>query len=430
MLKERNYRFSLTKKIVLFVTILSFITYTSSGIFIYVVFPFFSNSISQSWFIVLTLALGIIWSGILSYFVARLIVKPMRRLESAAIKASSGNLQHEVPVPKSGDEIESLASAFNRMIANLREMVAQINGNVEHTKEKVSEISKKTGVATNQAENINQTVEEISLGAEQSAAATQSAADLVEEIYRLATEVREKADTCKHSSDHMLGEVKASKEAIDSLVTGVEEMAKENAASLEAVHRLAEDTKKVEDIVSFVGEVAAQTNLLALNASIEAARAGEHGKGFAVVANEVRKLADESAQAVQGIAGLIQHIEEEVSHVVGQITVQVQNANDEAVKGKQANEAMGQMTDSILLVAGAVDNIASLAKNQMESIQEAARQSQEVAAIAEQTSAGAKEVTSITNEQAHVMESIEKLVGQLERDAEKLKGNIGRFQIR
>jgi len=429
-MEKRSYRFSLTKKIVLFVTGLSFITYSSSGLFIYLIYPFFFDWIKLPWFIVITLALGIIWSGILSFFGSFLIAGPMRKLEDAALKASRGDLRDEVPVPKSGDEIESLAAAFNSLLSNLRETVEQIDENVERTKESVSEISEKTALAAGQAEHVNKTVEEISLGAEQSAAATQSAADLVEKTYQLASEVRGKADTCKKSSDHMLSELKTSKETMDSLISGVENLAKENTISLEAVRDLAEETKKVEGIISFVGEVAAQTNLLALNASIEAARAGEYGRGFAVVANEVRKLADESAQAVQGITGMIQHIEQEGTRVVEQMTVQVQKANEEVHRGQKANEAMDRMTESIHLVAGAVDQIAGMAKNQMDAIHEASSQSQEVAAITEQTSAGAKEVTAITNEQAQNMELIERLIAQLEQDAEKLKGSTRRFHIR
>ncbi|AEP00654.1 methyl-accepting chemotaxis protein [Weizmannia coagulans] len=429
-MEKRSYRFSLTKKIVLFVTGLSFITYSASGLFIYLIYPFFSDWIKLPWFIVITLALGIIWSGILSFFGSFLIAGPMRKLEDAALKASRGDLRDEVPVPKSGDEIESLAAAFNSLLSNLRETVEQIDENVERTKESVSEISEKTALAAGQAEHVNKTVEEISLGAEQSAAATQSAADLVEKTYQLASEVRGKADTCKKSSDHMLSELKTSKETMDSLISGVENLAKENTISLEAVRDLAEETKKVEGIISFVGEVAAQTNLLALNASIEAARAGEYGRGFAVVANEVRKLADESAQAVQGITGMIQHIEQEGTRVVEQMAVQVQKANEEVHRGQKANEAMDRMTESIHLVAGAVDQIAGMAKNQMDAIHEASSQSQEVAAITEQTSAGAKEVTAITNEQAQNMELIERLIAQLEQDAEKLKGSTRRFHIR
>ena len=75
------------------------------------------------------------------------------------------------------------------------------------------------------------------------------------------------------------------------------------------MNHLTDNANQIEQIIQLVGDIAEQRNSLALNASIEAARAGEHGKGFAVVAEEVRKLADESAKAVSGIAELIRNMQ-------------------------------------------------------------------------------------------------------------------------
>ncbi|MGG1688831.1 HAMP domain-containing methyl-accepting chemotaxis protein [Heyndrickxia ginsengihumi] len=426
-MEKKTYSFSLTKKIVLFFTSLAFVTYFTSGVFIYIIYPFVSNYISQSWFIIITLSLGIIWSGIFSYFAARFITKPLKVFEQAALKASDGDIQEDVPLPKSDDEIRSLATAFNRMLSNLRIMVKQIDSNFEHTKDTVEEISSKTSRATVQAEEIARNIAEISAGAENSAYAIQTTAELVEDITSIAQEVQDKANSSEQSSGNMIKELKNSKEVIDTLINGIEIIVNGNEESLKAVHRLETNAKKVENIISLVGEIAAQTNLLALNASIEAARAGEHGRGFAVVADEVRKLADESAKAVQGITDLIQNIQEEVGNVVVQITSQVKKANQEATKGAETKEAMDRMTETIHQVAKKVNHIAELVDKQMQSIQQAAHQSQEVAAIAEETSAGATEVTDITGKQALVMQNIEQLIVQLNQDAVKLKENIERF---
>lgn len=133
-----------------------------------------------------------------------------------------------------------------------------------------------------------------------------------------------------------------------SLISGIEKLAVGNQKSLETVKILEENAVKVEQIIQLVGDIATQTNLLALNASIEAARAGEHGKGFAVVAEEVRKLADESAKAVQGISELIKNIQEEVRNVVSQISNQVESANQEAQKGTETHAVIEEMTQTVI----------------------------------------------------------------------------------
>ncbi|MGC4377663.1 methyl-accepting chemotaxis protein [Fictibacillus sp. Mic-4] len=429
MLEKKRYTLGLRKKLLIFVSILALITYSTSIFFIYVIHPYFFPNTNETAFTIATLALGIIWSGILAFLVAGFIVKPLKRLEQAAIRASNGDIREDVELHKTDDEIRSLGVAFNEMLANLREMVQTIEENFEETNENVIIISERATRAAEQADTVAKTISEISAGAESSAIAIQTTAESVEDITRIAEEVQSKARDSEHVSATMLDELHESKEVIHSLVGGIERLAKGNQDSLEAVNRLKEHAKKVEQIIQLVGDIAEQTNLLALNASIEAARAGEHGKGFAVVAEEVRKLADESGKAVQGITELIQNIQLEVESVVKQIKEQVEAANLEAEKGTQTNQVIDEMTKTIHEVASKVKDITGLVDKQMDGIHQTSRQSQEVAAIAEETSAGAEEVTAATQEQAAVMENVEQLALHLRDQAEKLKGTIERFRV-
>ncbi len=414
---------------VLFTTILAIVTYSTSALFIYFVYPFVEEWISQQIFVIGTLALGIIWSGILAYLAASIITKPLQTLEQVAIHAANGDIREDVPISKSDDEIRSLSLAFNKMLHNLRDMVQKIEENFGNTNEKVIEITKASSLASEQAENINRTISDISKGADSSAVSIQETAESVEDVIQIAEEVEQNAKTAQNLSVEMVDTLKDTKQVVHSLISGINKLVDNNQTSLEAVNRLEKNAKEVENIISLVGDIAGQTNLLALNASIEAARAGEHGKGFAVVADEVRKLADESSKAVQGISELIKNIQQEVLHVVVQISEQVSVANEEAKKGKITNEAIAQMNTSVTEVAAAVKQIAALVEKQMDRIQATSLQSQEVAAIAEQTSAGAQEVSAATQHQTSVICEVDGLAQELASQAGQLKQTIQRFTL-
>ena len=102
-MNKRKYRFGLQKRLVVFTSVLALITYSTSAFFIYVIYPFISERINEQTFVIITLLLGIIWSGILAYFAATFITKPLQRLENAAIRASSGDIREDVVTQNQDD---------------------------------------------------------------------------------------------------------------------------------------------------------------------------------------------------------------------------------------------------------------------------------------------------------------------------------------
>ncbi|WP_456061798.1 methyl-accepting chemotaxis protein [Bacillus ndiopicus] len=306
-------------------------------------------------------------------------------------------------------------------------MVDGIENNYRITNSTINELSDLTKASSHKAHDVAKTVGHISDGAQTSAVSVQEMAEALVDIRQLALDVNVNATNSADGSKQMLNHLEATKGAIQSLVMSIQQIAQSNEEALANIQGLEKNAEQIEQIIGLVGDIAAQTNLLALNASIEAARAGEHGKGFAVVAEEVRILADESAKAVQGITTIIQSMQQNVELVVKQMNGQVAFATQESARVSETTATVDGMVRNVEEVAHAVVDISSLTKQQLGGIELTAHQSQEVAAIAEETSAGAQEVRVITEEQAFEIEQAQNLCESLQQQSNELYNVIAQF---
>jgi methyl-accepting chemotaxis protein len=182
--------------------------------------------------------------------------------------------QLERPFPP---EYEALRADFNRAAGALRELVRSINGS--------------TGAVRSGAQEIAQAADELSRRTEVQASTLEETAAALEEI---TVTVRETASLAQQTMDAVIrarGQAENSGQVVGQAV--------------EAMQQIERSASEITRIIGVIDEIAFQTNLLALNAGVEAARAGEAGRGFAVVAQEVRALAQRSAEAAREIKALI-----------------------------------------------------------------------------------------------------------------------------
>lgn len=425
--------FSLRLKLAIFATVLALVTYSVSALFIYIVHPF----VTQYWdvaapvLVLLTLFLGVLWTGILAFSAARFITKPLKDLEKVATKAADGSLEEEWEVVPSNDndEIGALTRAFQKMLHNLKSMISDIDANAKANDQYAKQIQSETMTASEKVIEIDGIMQTMAEGAQSTSGAVGSIVQSLDKATALSEDVRTKADQSQELSHGMVGKLHSSQTVVMDLVQGIQMIAEKQEHSIGNVKQLEKNASEIEQIIRFVSDIAEQTNLLALNASIEAARAGEQGRGFAVVAEEVRKLADESRQAAQDISVNIKEIQLNIGQVVTEIDEQLALARSEAEKGSESSVVMEEMTAAITHVAASIQEIGKLTLQQREEIASVTDQSKGVATLAEQASAGAQEVSASVQEQASVMHNLEQLSASLEEQAGRLRDQMKQFQF-
>lgn len=423
-----KFKFSIMKKVVLGITVVSAVTYGTSAFFILVLKDYFEDYISGLWFTVLTLLLGIFWTGFLGMLAARRIVVPLRQLMNTAHAVADGQLNVEVKPTRSDDELRALGIAFDSMVKQLRKIVSGISENYNATHMHVAELGKAIEQATFHIQSITERVERISDGADHQSNSTNVMFQSLELASEAANEINAMAESARKSTMEMDRTIKENGEVIESLVEGMRLMVGLNRQSMEAVRRLEEHASSIDSISDVVADIADQTHMLSLNASIEAAKAGEEGRGFAVVADAVRKLAQQSAESVQGIRQLIEQIQMEIKNAVEQITEQSEVAEQQSEHGEKTADALNNIAAEAASVMQVVAEVSQKVTSQAEQMNSTLAEARAVVEIAEQIREGAQTVFASTQEQYALMEEITSTSEQLHQQSADLKKQIDYFK--
>lgn len=427
--EKRSVHMSIAKKIALGCLAVSVTTYGTSAFFIFVLQPYFEHLISASAFTLLTIAAGIFWTVLLGWLSARWFIRPLLTVSAAAAKVASGNLDVRVQESRSRDELGQLVNGFRDMLDNLKTMIREIARNSTVTNQSVVELSQAIESATLQIERISIVSSDIRSLTDEQESRTQQVLTSFSDIQDSVEVIKTKSSDTVELTGSMRTLIRESIEDIMRLIDGMRRLVEETRQSAEHVLELRDKADKISEFSDVVAEIANQTHLLALNASIEAAHAGELGRGFQVVAGEIRKLSEESTNAVTEINNLTAEIQGEIHEAVHRIRDQAELGEEEFRRTELVTEAIRKVEDSSARVTEAVSQVGTMIERQADIFRAATAQIGEIADMSARIAMHTTEVSGSTQEQTAFMEQLSATFEELRNMANQLNDEASKFVL-
>jgi methyl-accepting chemotaxis protein len=358
--------------------------------------------------ILLGMGMILLISSLTIALVVTRLVRPLKELTVVADRIAAGHLNETIEI-QSEDEIGKLASAFNKMtqviVRNLRNEVEKSERLIESVKEAIQQLS-------SSASEIMAISAQQAAGANGQASAVQQATTTSEEIAVTARQVAENAILVESQAQQASAAGQAGRNEADNAMTGMGELKTKIESVAQAMLQLGEDSQKIGGIVDIIDEISDQTNLLALNAAIEAAGAGEAGKRFSIVANEVKRLAERTADATGQIKNLVDAIQKATNGTI--------MLTEEGSKGAdRASELVARVADALQEISRMVHETTAAAREIKFSTQQQTTASEQMAEtiaevrdVAAQVAVSTKETTQAIAELTALAERLKSLVAE------------------
>ena len=384
-------------------------------------------SLQNMYIITGAIVVGVV--GVFAFFISKSISNPIHKAAEIARKISEGNLGIEVPGSKSKNEIGMLLNSEKQMVEKLRSTLSEMQNASQSVYANAQQLSASGTELNTSVQQIASTVDQISRGSQTQAQRIEKSKITVEELTKSMNELSSSAKESAEISSQVGVLSERGAESASEANERMNKIIEVTNDSAKKVHKLADKTNEITAALQVIREIADQTNLLALNAAIEAARAGEAGRGFAVVADEVRHLAESSAQSSDEIDTKLKQIHEYAQEVVEEI----ETSSNEVTQGKMVIDSslktLHEIATNIKNVSENVKNLADFAHEQAVKVESISSDAVEVAAVSEQNAASTEEASAAVEEQTAQTHEIASASTQLAELASQLQATLSKFTL-
>jgi methyl-accepting chemotaxis protein len=297
------------------------------------------------------------------------------------------------------------AIAYSRNLANAAGSVAENADGVAH---RVSDISSSVAQMTASIHEMDRNLIDLATVVEQAVASTHEMSASIAQVANNAERVRSESSVTDR-------QVREGRNVVQALSKGMNGISETVAGVVIEMKGLDQASRRIGEILSLIETIADQTNLLALNAAIEAARAGEHGRGFAVVADEVRKLAENSANSTKDIGALVADIQRRTSTVLERAASASVLVASNAASADSVTATIETISARVSEVAQLVGEISMATTQQARASEELAKASQQMGAMTHEAAATMREQSITSNQILQGVSEIETRTAEVAR---------------
>lgn len=374
--------------------------------------------------IILFIIIELLIAALLIWFIVSRSLHRLYYIVDSADRVAQGDLSIQSLNSKDKDEFGQLSSSFNTMIANLRNLVQRVSESSEHVAASSREMLIITEQSAEASTQIAVSIEKVAAGSESQVSDIAKTVSAVEQLSASTQQVASTSNEIALLTAKTAQTTDKGQEAINKVVVQMDSINQKTWQVQQTIQKLAESSYQINEIITVITGITEQTNLLALNAAIEAARAGEQGRGFAVVADEVRKLAEQSKEAAQQIALLIQANGKNISEAVRAMDDEIKDVQAGIVIVDTAGKSFSEITALVLQVSNQAQEISATTQEMASGTeqivfsiqdidrisQDAADQTQTVSAAVEEQTASLEQINSSSKGLVSVIQDLQKAV--------------------